>query len=146
MRVHTTRKDKETGLQIVEMTQYEFDSLLEYSTTLPTGTIPGKRWKRNCGKFWVMGMFFENTRNPELMNIEWSYIEVVDQPEVSAEVEISLIEAHLNAMNDCKHSFPRDVIDGHCENCGRSTFQVLDDDRERNRLRNMLEELKSKCV
>lgn len=27
------------------MTQREFDALLEYSTTLPTGTTPGKAWK-----------------------------------------------------------------------------------------------------
>jgi len=32
---------------IVKLTPREFDELLEYSTTLPTGTTIGKRWKRN---------------------------------------------------------------------------------------------------
>lgn len=31
---------------IICMTQQEFDDLPEYSATLPTGTTPGKRWKR----------------------------------------------------------------------------------------------------
>ena len=30
----------------VRMTRREFDALLEYSTSLPTGTTPGKQWKR----------------------------------------------------------------------------------------------------
>jgi hypothetical protein len=43
--------------RLVELTQAEFDSLGEYSTSIPTGKTVGKRWKRNvnCG-----GLRFEN--------------------------------------------------------------------------------------
>lgn len=34
------------------LTRSEFKDLLEYSTTLPTGTIPGKCWKRRQ-PFWA---------------------------------------------------------------------------------------------
>lgn len=36
----------------VLLTRQEFDALLEYSTTLPTGTTPGKTWKRRM-PFWA---------------------------------------------------------------------------------------------
>lgn len=36
-------------LQILRLTHREFDDLLEYSASLPTGTTIGKRWKRLDG-------------------------------------------------------------------------------------------------
>lgn len=33
----------------LRLTPSEFDALLEYSASLPTGTTPGKRWKRLDG-------------------------------------------------------------------------------------------------
>lgn len=35
----------------IVLTQAEFDSLPEYSCTLPTGTTIGKKWKRNIHAF-----------------------------------------------------------------------------------------------
>jgi hypothetical protein len=37
-------------LETIELTQAEVDELLEYSTSVPSGTTVGKRWKRdnNC--------------------------------------------------------------------------------------------------
>lgn len=36
-------------LPVLALTQAEFDALPEYSCSLPTGTTPGKRWKREDG-------------------------------------------------------------------------------------------------
>lgn len=36
-------------LPCLHLTKDEFDALLEYSASLPTGTTPGKRWKRLDG-------------------------------------------------------------------------------------------------
>jgi hypothetical protein len=38
----------------VELTQREFDALMEYSTTLPSGVYPGKCWKAE-GMDWPKG-------------------------------------------------------------------------------------------
>lgn len=35
----------------VRMTKDEFLALPEYNTTLPTGVVPGKRWRRHDGIF-----------------------------------------------------------------------------------------------
>lgn len=47
------------------LTKAEFDALSEYSATLPTGTTPGKMWKRHDGAhdpactepFWIIGQY-----------------------------------------------------------------------------------------
>jgi len=37
------------GLPIICMLRGEFEALPEYSCTLPTGVVPGKRWRRHDG-------------------------------------------------------------------------------------------------
>lgn len=73
--------DDTAHLPFTDITQKELDELLEYSCSLPTGTTPGKRWKRDLeayapkssnveepvadlekqmrGKKWIIGEFFE---------------------------------------------------------------------------------------
>jgi hypothetical protein len=44
-------------MQEMRLTQRELDSMLEYSSSYPTGTTPGKRWKRRDGTGWVIGEY-----------------------------------------------------------------------------------------
>ncbi|MBN9033050.1 MAG: hypothetical protein BGO05_05190 [Rhizobiales bacterium 63-7] len=60
------------GLPVVRMTPCEFEALPEYSASYPTGTTPGKRWRREDGAFdpgfirkggrprWVIGEYDPN--------------------------------------------------------------------------------------
>lgn len=53
------------SLPALRMSPREFHDLPEYSSTLPTGTIPGKRWRRLDGIYdrtcdrprWVIGEY-----------------------------------------------------------------------------------------
>lgn len=38
-----------SDLPVLRLPLHEFNALLEYSASLPTGTTPGKRWKRLDG-------------------------------------------------------------------------------------------------
>lgn len=68
------------------MEQKDFVDLLEYSCSLPTGTIIGKRWKRNNNSHfnydkskpedWWMGEYFD-INDPNNIGIKWRKIEVV---------------------------------------------------------------------
>ena len=67
------------ALPPMRLTQREFDSLPEYSFTLPSGTVTGKRWKadRNWhrkfswidGPDWVIGEYGEITDDE--IKIHW---------------------------------------------------------------------------
>ena len=57
----------------VWMSQKEFDNLLEYSTTIPTGVTIGKVWKRRgLGNSWFMGEYVDV--GAEMINIKWRTI------------------------------------------------------------------------
>jgi hypothetical protein len=43
------RDEWEKSLPVMRLTPKEFKGLLEYSASLPTGTTPGKRWRRLNG-------------------------------------------------------------------------------------------------
>lgn len=68
----------------LHLTKAEFDALDEYSATHPTGTIPGKRWRRhdgaydpNCKKpIWVIGEYAELFGRPNCVVIRW-YIPII---------------------------------------------------------------------
>ena len=55
----------------------ELENLLEYSTTLPTGTTIGKRWRRalrpraDVTEWWI-GAYVEHP-DPKLVGIEWAW-------------------------------------------------------------------------
>lgn len=58
------------------MTLDYFDALLEYSSSLPTGTYIGKRWKRFVGwgtDRWLMGEYAEDD-DPKRVRIIWRRI------------------------------------------------------------------------
>lgn len=77
----------------VMLTKQEFEALLDYSCSLPTGTIVGKRWKcsdaYSRGKMaaaraqgraltvgelnWWMGEYIPH-KDPKLIGIEWTPI------------------------------------------------------------------------
>lgn len=54
---------------VIICTQDYFDNLREYSASLPTGTLVGKQWKANYGKF------------REDLPDEWIICEYVDHPD-----------------------------------------------------------------
>jgi len=82
-------------VEVVELTRAEFDALLEYSCTVPTGTTIGKRWKKNADAYqgqhtilskaveditglpqnWWMGEFVEDP-DPKMIGIKWRKIQL----------------------------------------------------------------------
>lgn len=65
----------------IQMTQAEFDSLLEYSKSMPTGTTIGKRWKRKDSGVWWLGEYTESPY-PNRVGVIWREILItpVQQP------------------------------------------------------------------
>lgn len=70
-------------LDPLELTSFDFERLPEYSLTLPTGTIPGKRWRRDLhwdggpgGPLWVVGEFGAVSDDGERIALKW-YVPVV---------------------------------------------------------------------
>lgn len=63
------------------MTFREFDGLLEYSCTMPTGTAVGKIWKRGVPYMeprerWLLGEYVKHS-DPKLVGIKWREIFIV---------------------------------------------------------------------
>lgn len=59
-----------------EITQEEFDKLLEYSSSLPTGTTIGKRWKRKCPDGWLIGKYVPCDEEG-MIGIEWTQPKII---------------------------------------------------------------------
>lgn len=68
--------------QTAVMEPHDFECLLEYSCSLPTGTTIGKQWKRNNSfgtrkpAEWWMGEYKDNP-DPDRITIIWRKIEVI---------------------------------------------------------------------
>lgn len=65
-------------LETVELTLSEFESLFDYSTTLPTGKTIGKQWRRRLfwGKYrhvWLLAEYIEDP-DPTMVGIKWKRI------------------------------------------------------------------------
>lgn len=75
----------QNGLETITMTQVEFDALLEYSTTLPTGKTIGKQWKRQ--------LYVGPKRGA------WLLCEYVEDPD-PAYVGVRTREIHLSLCGD----------------------------------------------
>ncbi|MBW8001732.1 MAG: hypothetical protein FVQ80_06880 [Planctomycetes bacterium] len=87
----------------VYLTKEEFDDLLEYSMSVPTGTTIGKKWKRHVYSFeahgqkfsayyvpknctlisdtWLLGTYAKS-KKPGYVDITWKDIEVVGELEI----------------------------------------------------------------
>ncbi len=72
--------DRLTGSPLIEvddvgayMTLREFDDLLDYSRSMPTGTTNGKRWKREQAGGWLMGEYCE-VDDPNKVGVKWREI------------------------------------------------------------------------
>ena len=76
---------------VLPLTQGEFDALLEYSASLPTGVIIGKRWKRYVRRLkedpaqvadllnWRIGKYTrESVDYPGEVDITWYFPEIVE--------------------------------------------------------------------
>ena len=69
--------------EIEYLTQTEFDELLEYSISIPTGTTIGKRWKRHIYTFKVKGKEFNAGYIPHdgtFVSDEWWLGEYIEDP------------------------------------------------------------------
>ena len=72
-------------LPVERISQATFNSLLEYSCSLPTGTTVGKVWKRNLHAYtrprrdplWVICEYVEH-EDPKRIGIEYRKPEVTD--------------------------------------------------------------------
>jgi len=63
------------------MTLQEFDNLLEYSCSMPTGTITGKIWKRaepyrEPHDRWLLGQYID-VADPKKIGIKWREIFII---------------------------------------------------------------------
>ena len=73
-----------SSARTVRLTRREFEALPEYSTTFPTGTTLGKRWRRNvnalrrpcCSHLHI----FDGTREPDFRGPEWWMGEYAPDP------------------------------------------------------------------
>ncbi len=66
------------------LTQKEFDDLLEYSTSIPTGTTLGKKWKRHIFSFKSNGKEYNAgyiPANVELVSDAWWMGEYITDPD-----------------------------------------------------------------
>jgi len=68
------------------LSQEEFDVLPEYSCTIPTGAIVGKRWKRRepygatKNATWYVGEYVELTPpDPKKIGIKWIKVHVGEE-------------------------------------------------------------------
>lgn len=66
------------ALPTVVLTKAEFDALLEYSRSMPTGVFPNKRWKRcEWEDTWLLGEYLLSDTHPDThCKTVWSMIEV----------------------------------------------------------------------
>lgn len=73
------------SLPALHLTKAEFEALGEYSATLPTGTTPGKKWKRHDGAYdpacdkpvWIIGEYDpEDDGTGPAIKINW-YVPVL---------------------------------------------------------------------
>lgn len=89
-------------MDTVYLSQKEFDSLLNYSCSLPTGTTVGKRWKCNRNAYreppskrepdWWMGEYYMDETIPEgQIGIRWSKIVVGVLPKKNEQLPVHLL-------------------------------------------------------
>lgn len=81
-------------MESIFLTQKEFDELLEYSTSVPTGTAVGKIWKRGVYVFKQNGKVYNAGYLPhgcELIEKKWFHCQYVKSEKLE-HVDIKLKE------------------------------------------------------
>ena len=58
------------------MSLVEFQELLDYSFSMPTGVVAGKRWKRLVDRKWMLGEY-EDNEDPSKVDVRWREILLV---------------------------------------------------------------------
>ncbi|KKL88457.1 hypothetical protein LCGC14_1924530 [marine sediment metagenome] len=61
----------------VRIHEFVLDNILDYSTSLPTGTYAGKRWKRRVADGWMLGEYIDDGADDGTLLIRWTPIEVI---------------------------------------------------------------------
>jgi hypothetical protein len=107
----------------VKMSIAEFDALLEYSTTLPTGTTIGKKWKRhilsglNRGEWWLGEYVPDPSGSSGKVGITWKKIEtptLIEEEIKRLLVTYEVTTQRLNELGIC----PKDGEAMPCMTCG----------------------------
>lgn len=94
----------------VRMTKRELRKLLEYSTTLPTGTTIGKRWKRNLNwsdssaePEWILGEYIPDPNGvPGMVGTRWSPIEITDRPASPSPTTLPLLDPDMPVIEQLR--------------------------------------------
>ena len=61
----------------IRMTKRALEALSEFSMTLPTGTTPGRRWRRRVGDEWWQGRYGKPIPNPSEARRRYPGLELV---------------------------------------------------------------------
>jgi len=108
---------------VAKMSIAEFDALPEYSTTLPTGTTIGKKWKRhilsglNQGEWWLGEYVEDPNKDAKFVGITWKKIETptLIEEEIKRLIAIQKsVTQRLNELGIC----PKDFSTMPCMVCG----------------------------
>jgi hypothetical protein len=110
-------------METIKMSNAEFESLLEYSTTLPTGTTLGKKWRRHIlagpaqGEWWMGEYVPDPNGDPSMVGIKWRKIEtpsVLEEEIARLVVRVKSDRARLSELGIC----PNDFESMPCMACG----------------------------
>jgi len=63
--------------RVVKIHELVMPDIPEYSTSMPTGTYAGKRWKRRTTDGWTLGEYIDDGADDGTLLIRWTPIEVI---------------------------------------------------------------------
>lgn len=86
-------------IKSIRLNQSELNALLEYSTSVPTGTTIGKRWKRKTDSGWLIGEYIPD-QDPKRVGIKWYKVEIIDAP-----IEVKDKEPVQDPLKNALHHF-----------------------------------------
>ena len=68
-----------TLLPAIFLYRWELSTMPEYSTSIPTGTVPWKMWRHREGADWYVGQYVE-VEDPKVMGIRWFRVVLREGP------------------------------------------------------------------
>jgi hypothetical protein len=66
-------------LGTVYLTYWLFETIPNYTTTLPTGQTPGKMWRCRCTDGWLLGMYGDSEE--KTVPMYWLDVVIIEGPE-----------------------------------------------------------------